>query len=589
LRPCVVCQVSIENQARFCPSCGAEQPKDLEVTTASDPLIGHVVDGKYRLDVVIGIGGMGRVYRAKQLSLDKNIVIKILHDKYRDDDIIVQRFQREAKASSRLSHPNSIQIIDFGMEDKVLYMAMEYLDGVDLFQLFKESHPLGEERIAHILVQVCTALGEAHGQNIIHRDLKPENIMVLNRSGQKDFVKVLDFGIAKILDSDDKEEALTQVGMVCGTPEYMSPEQARGERLDPRSDIYALGVLLYQLSTGELPFSADTAVGLATKHILEEPIEPRERSPALGISVALESIIMRAMAKSPDDRFSDVLKMADALMFILEGAQGSWATMPEIEAVATEKLGPPVRTRAMLNEVSEENIPTDPGTQSDTALIQSQDRAMISVDSPHSELHTHELQAVGAISSSKILMATVGLFILVGFVVFMFMDSSSIESDMKTSQAPFSTTTPAIDQVPTQALPDAPKTPEVKQAKPTVKASAPPPPKTTTTPSKARVRPKALRAKTVKTKTVSKNRKTAQRLYQEGNNLIAQGSLKQGFSKLKKAQQADPSFPEVYRALATAHKMNGDDRNACRSINQFLKKKKLGAGRQNAYQKRYCK
>ena len=197
MRSCVVCNVSIDEQARFCPSCGAEQPQTLETTSQTDPLIGHIVDGKYRLDSVLGVGGMGRVYRALQLSLDKTIVIKILHDKYRDDDIIVQRFQREAKASSRLSHPNSIQIIDFGMEDKVLYMAMEFLDGVDLFQLFKESHPLGEERIAHIMVQICSALGEAHGQSIIHRDLKPENIMVLNRSGQRDFVKVLDFGIAK--------------------------------------------------------------------------------------------------------------------------------------------------------------------------------------------------------------------------------------------------------------------------------------------------------------------------------------------------------------------------------------------------------
>ena len=195
----------------------------------ADPLIGKVIDGKYRIDAVLGVGGMGCVYRALQLSLDKTIVIKVLHDKYRDDEIIVQRFQREAKAASRLSHPNSIQIIDFGMDGETLYMAMEYLEGVDLFTLFKESHPLGEERVAHIMLQVCMALGEAHKQNIIHRDLKPENIMVLNRPGHKDFVKVLDFGIAKILDSESEEASLTQVGMVCGTPEYMSPEQARAK------------------------------------------------------------------------------------------------------------------------------------------------------------------------------------------------------------------------------------------------------------------------------------------------------------------------------------------------------------------------
>ena len=432
MRSCVVCSVSIDEQARFCPSCGAEQPQTLETTSQTDPLIGHIVDGKYRLDSVLGVGGMGRVYRALQLSLDKTIVIKILHDKYRDDDIIVQRFQREAKASSRLSHPNSIQIIDFGMEDKVLYMAMEFLDGVDLFQLFKESHPLGEERIAHIMVQICSALGEAHGQSIIHRDLKPENIMVLNRSGQRDFVKVLDFGIAKILDSDQKEEALTQVGMVCGTPEYMSPEQARGERLDARSDIYALGVLLYQLCTGDLPFDSDTAVGLATKHILEEPVRPSERAPELTISPQMEAIIMRAMAKNVDDRFADVMKMGDALLAILEGGQGSMATMPDMEAVDTDAVSRPNPTQAFLGQVSSGHATSEPGSQSDTAvrLVKASD---LEAGLNQTDLQTNESHRSKILE--EILLGGFGAVLIAGFVFGLLSFQSSPKESLPASQS----------------------------------------------------------------------------------------------------------------------------------------------------------
>jgi serine/threonine-protein kinase len=267
---CPSCEAQVADGAKFCPSCGSAVPQ-LPPSDDVDPLLGKVIARNFRVESLLGTGGMGRVYKARQISLDKAVVLKVLHPHFNSDPQLVQRFQREARAASRLNHPNSISVIDFGQaDDGTLFMAMELLHGKDLFTLLQEEFPLSEERLARIMIQVCSALAEAHEQNIIHRDLKPENIMVEDRRDQKDFVKVLDFGIAKIQDpSDEQGRALTQQGMVCGTPEYMSPEQARGENLDARSDIYALGVLMYQLVTGDLPFKADTALGIVTKHIIE--------------------------------------------------------------------------------------------------------------------------------------------------------------------------------------------------------------------------------------------------------------------------------------------------------------------------------
>jgi eukaryotic-like serine/threonine-protein kinase len=271
---------------------------------ASDEYIGRTVASKYRVEQLIGEGGMGKVYRAVQLALDKPVVLKVLRRALLSDQRTVLRFQREAKAASRLNHPNSISVLDFGRsEDGAMYIAMEYVEGRDLHSILTREWPLPEGRVIKITAQVLSALAEAHAASVIHRDLKPENIMVEQRRGEPDFVKVLDFGIAKIIDgSADEGPALTRVGFVCGTPEYMSPEQARDGRLDARSDLYAVGVILYQLMAGKLPFDSDSAVGFATKHLTEVPLPPTARRPEAQISPALEQLIMRALAKDPDQR-----------------------------------------------------------------------------------------------------------------------------------------------------------------------------------------------------------------------------------------------------------------------------------------------
>jgi serine/threonine-protein kinase len=274
---------------------------------AEDDHIGKTIAQKYRVEALIGEGGMGKVFRARQLMLDKVVVLKVLRQSLLGDERTVARFQREAKAASRLNHPNSISILDFGQtEDGALFIAMEYVAGQDLHQLLSREWPLPEARVVRIIAQVLSALSDAHGAGVIHRDLKPENIMLEQRRGEPDFVKVLDFGIAKITDSSGEEgPALTRAGFVCGTPEYMSPEQARGATLDQRSDLYAVGVILYQLMTGLLPFESDSAVGFATKHLTEEPPPPTQRRPDAKISPAMERLILRVLSKNPNDRPSN--------------------------------------------------------------------------------------------------------------------------------------------------------------------------------------------------------------------------------------------------------------------------------------------
>jgi serine/threonine-protein kinase len=276
----------------------------MRTSPEADEYSGKTLAKKYRVEALIGEGGMGKVYRARQLALDKPVVLKVLRQSLLSDERTVARFQREAKAASRLNHPNSISILDFGQaEDGALFIAMEFVPGQDLHQILTRDWPLPESRVVRIVSQVLSALSDAHGAGVIHRDLKPENIMVEQRRNDADFVKVLDFGIAKITDSTGEDgPALTRAGFVCGTPEYMSPEQARGAALDHRSDLYAVGVILYQLTTGLLPFESDSAVGFATKHLTEEPPPPSKRRPEARISPGLERLILRALSKDPEDR-----------------------------------------------------------------------------------------------------------------------------------------------------------------------------------------------------------------------------------------------------------------------------------------------
>ena len=279
-----------------------------------DPWIGRTIAQKFTLSEQIGEGAMGRVYRAEHVSLGKPVAIKVLHRHLGGDPRIAKRFHREARAASRLSHPNSLQIIDFGEAgDGTLFIAMELLEGEDLQTLIDHDAPLSPRHIGEIMTQMLRALDEAHHAGIIHRDLKPENLVVIQTRGGGFRVKVCDFGIAKITESEGKSTAITKDGYVCGTPEYMAPEQARGDAIDPRADLYSAGVVLYHLLCAKVPFSAETALGIITKHLMEQPVPPRRVQPSWGIPRALERVALRALAKDPDERWPSAAEMGAAV------------------------------------------------------------------------------------------------------------------------------------------------------------------------------------------------------------------------------------------------------------------------------------
>jgi serine/threonine-protein kinase len=320
----------------LCVYCGASltpsQPKTRPLPAKSaEPLVGKTIAGRFHVEDFIGQGGMGKVFKARHLALDRSVVLKMLKPALLEDPTIVGRFEREAKAASRLNHPNVIQVLDFGREQKdgSLYIVMEFVQGKDLRVILRDEWPLAEDRLCNIMAQVCGALSEAHAHNIIHRDLKPENVMVEERRDQPDFVKVLDFGIAKLLDAEGPH--LTSIDVVCGTPQYMAPEQATGTHLDARCDLYAVGVILYQMTTGHLPFDGANSMEVLTKQVHDRPIPPRQRTPDAPISEAMEALILRALEKDAGRRPQTAEQFRDELLAVPAKAREKRASLQAAE------------------------------------------------------------------------------------------------------------------------------------------------------------------------------------------------------------------------------------------------------------------
>ena len=302
------------------PNLNTEATQNYAGSPTLDPMLGRVIAGKFKIESLLGVGGMGKVYEAQHLVLEKTIALKVLHPQYASDETLVHRFQREARAASRIEHPNIIQIFDFGQEsDDTLYMAMELLRGKDLDQVIVHDAPMSELRLARIAMQIASALGEAHRQGVIHRDLKPANIVLIDRAEHRDLVKLFDFGIAKLEQTRGKEtRILTTGGVVCGTPEFMSPEQVRGDPLDGRSDLYALGVVLYIMATGKLPLLANNPIDTAALQVTTRAINPRELRPDM--SPQLEEIILRCLKKKPEARYADAHALFKELSQLVSAA-----------------------------------------------------------------------------------------------------------------------------------------------------------------------------------------------------------------------------------------------------------------------------
>jgi serine/threonine-protein kinase len=255
---------------------------------------------------------MGEVYRVEHIRMGKIAAMKLLHPQLTREPDVVARFQREAKAVSRLSHPHTVQVFDFGEHDGTLFLVMEFVRGRDLGSLCREGGPLPYARALPLVVQLCLALEEAHEAGIVHRDVKPENVLVSRGTDGTDYVKVLDFGLALLRGTKDQAN-ITAQGNVIGTPYYMAPEQIRGESVDARADIYAIGATLYRLLTGFVPYPAKTPVGVLTKCLTEPLVPPRQRRPDLDIPEVVEAVIMRAMAKNPAERFQTTRAFRKAL------------------------------------------------------------------------------------------------------------------------------------------------------------------------------------------------------------------------------------------------------------------------------------
>ena len=344
-----------EMQPRTCPQCGTTSPSEHLYCAAcgfpigtvtdrkGDAFVGQTLPGGYHILDLISVGGMGRVYRAEQSVLGRTVAVKIIHPHLLADENAALRFLTEARAASQLNHPNSIAVYDFGRTPQGQpYLVMEFLKGKDLARVVHEEGLLPLPRIVNVLTQVLSALSDAHDLGIIHRDLKPENVILepLRRGG--DFVKVLDFGLAKLRADARAPTGVTSPGIVCGTPDYMAPEQGRGDPIDGRSDLYSVGIMLFQLLTGRLPFEADSPTQVVMMHLTVPPPDPRELARHRHIPDCFAEVVFKALRKEAAARYQDAIEFSDGLKEALALAEshppvvrGSLLPTPSVQPNAT--------------------------------------------------------------------------------------------------------------------------------------------------------------------------------------------------------------------------------------------------------------
>jgi eukaryotic-like serine/threonine-protein kinase len=300
--------------ARTDPSAGTAPASGKGEKGEPDPLIGRTINGRFKIVSVIARGGMGKVYKAEQAPLGRLCALKVLSPKYEGDrdPEFHKRFFLEASTAAKLSHANTVTIFDYGQEgDDLYYIAMEYIEGRTLHRTLREEGPLEESRVAVIAGQICRSLREAHGLGVVHRDLKPGNILVTDRADEHDVVKVLDFGLVK--DVTGEAEDLTQAGLFMGSPKYMAPEQILGGEITARTDIYSLGVMMFEMLTGKVPFDRGASVGTLMAHV-NDPVPPmRQVNPKLQASATMENIVARCLEKDPNKRFNSMKDLLNAL------------------------------------------------------------------------------------------------------------------------------------------------------------------------------------------------------------------------------------------------------------------------------------
>ena len=291
----------------------------MRVRTEYDRLVGETLDGRYFVQRKIGEGGMGVVFAVRHAVIERLLAVKVLKREVMRDEATLRRFVQEARAASRIGHPNIVDVTDFGKTAEGLtYQVMEFVDGQVLSHAIRYNAPFPLVRVLRIAAQIARALGVAHDKGIVHRDLKPENVFLVDRDGRPDFVKIVDFGIAKVAplpgEANPNLPRLTKAGSVFGTPEYMAPEQAAGRSdTDGRVDIYALGVIMYEMLTGKVPHKGDSMVRTLAMQMLDPIVPPSQQRPDLGIAPDVEAVVMKALAKKRDERYQTMGELLAAL------------------------------------------------------------------------------------------------------------------------------------------------------------------------------------------------------------------------------------------------------------------------------------
>jgi serine/threonine-protein kinase len=345
-------------EIKKCNSCGNTYPENLSFCLNDgsplvlvETMIGTVLDGRYRLDKLIGEGGMGEVYRATHIHIDTEFAVKLLRPEFVANQTAIKRFQLEAKAAGRIHHPNAVRVTDFGVTpERIVYLVMELARGKSLRSLLRSEKKFDYLRAVNIVRQICGAVDAAHRSGVIHRDLKPDNILI-EKVQDVERVKVLDFGIAKLRET--KTDAfLTQAGTIIGTPQYMSPEQCQGKPLDPTSDIYSIGILLYEMLTGDVPFDGESLIQVVYEQLHTPPRPLSEMAPDAPPTIA--QVVMRALEKEPHNRQSSAIQLSDELKAAVEavGEGGSLAmTSPfGISPLKSAEMRTPIEELPTLEE-----------------------------------------------------------------------------------------------------------------------------------------------------------------------------------------------------------------------------------------------
>ncbi len=370
---CPLCGLVYEGGEVFCPNDGGRLAAHEPVLSYSqpprayvDPLLGQVLSGRYRILRKIGEGGMGIVYEAEHIVIEKRVGLKVLREDFSNRQDVVERFRQEAKSASKIGHEHIIDISDFGETPQgASFFVMELLHGRDLAQELEKLGTLSARRTVSLMLQCARALEAAHNKGIVHRDMKPENIFLVERGGE-DFVKIVDFGIAKMSDIETPGKPgrkLTKTGMIFGTPEYMSPEQAAGKKLDHRVDIYAMGIILYELLTGRVPFMGDTFMGILTQHMFEVAPPLAMMNPNVRVEPELERLVFKALSKNPNDRFQSMGELAAELSHVLSRTTNSAASLAPPPGTIThhgylDEAGQEVRTPRVVAPTPVQDFPS---------------------------------------------------------------------------------------------------------------------------------------------------------------------------------------------------------------------------------------